>query len=126
MGAGRSASLVPQPSMCMPMPFRAQRGGWDERALTPLLLTPPSPILGEHSSPKDEISLDSFTPESCQLAKTPDPFWNVTRPEKRKGGWCGRGRRRWGQGGEDRERPAAPPEVEDGVSGEAAWLCSSW
>lgn len=39
---------------------------------------------GERSSPKDEISLDLLTPESCQLALTPDPFWKVTRPEKRR------------------------------------------
>lgn len=56
-----------------------------------------------HSSSKDEISLGFFTPGSCQLAKTPDPFWNVTRPEKNakafgvEEGAGGGG----GQGGED-------------------------
>lgn len=54
---------------------------------------------GERSSPKDEISLDSLTPESYQLALTHDPFWKVTGLEKCKGclgveghevgvGWC--------------------------------------
>lgn len=56
------------------------------------LLTHPSlSSPGGHSSSEDGISLDSFTPGSCRLTKTPDPFWKVTRPEKCKGLWCERG-----------------------------------
>ena len=68
-----------------------------------------------HSSSKDEISLDSLTPESCQLVKTPDPFWNVTRPEKCKRPLV------WRKGQEEVRagKPAAPPEP-GGVSGVVA------
>lgn len=51
----------------------------------------------ERSSPKDEISLDSLTPESYQLALTPDPFWKATGRAREMPRLCGCGRgMRWG------------------------------
>lgn len=62
--------------------------------------------------------MDSLTPESCQLALTPDPFWKAAGPEKCKGCGCGRGRRR--QGGEGRSQlPPWIQQVVDSIPG--AW-----
>lgn len=74
-------------------PCRSQRGAQRlGRAGSQMPLAPPvpgsSPAFsnpGERSSPKDQLSLDSLTPESCRLALTADPFWKVTGPEKCKG-----------------------------------------
>lgn len=59
---------------------------------------PASPILVREAAPRIRSAWILLTPDSCQLASTPDPFWKVTGPEKGKGCECRRGRR-WGQGG---------------------------
>lgn len=57
-GQGGLHLLFPNPA-CVCHSGPREVAAMRERTLTPLLLTPPSPILGKHSSPKDEISPDS-------------------------------------------------------------------
>lgn len=104
LGETRGREMSPisliSPNRHMQGPCRSHRGIGESRPGRSPDPTSSSSLFnrGERGSPKDEISLDSLTPDSCQLALTPDPFWKVTGPEKCKGCGCGRGRR-WGQGG---------------------------